>query len=74
MRDLLFSTKGLRVIMYASLAYEGLLAKFCNIFAICRTSKLDIMLLLLPANCLPESEFDVGVSPVHPPPTYKPEE
>lgn len=35
MRALLFSTKGFRVIMYASLAYEGLLAKFWSIFAIC---------------------------------------
>ena len=33
-RALLFSTNGLSVIMYASLAYEGLFARFCNIFAI----------------------------------------
>lgn len=34
MRALLFSTKGLSVIIYASFAYEGLFARFCNILAI----------------------------------------
>ena len=34
MRALLFSTKGFSEDMYASLAYDGLLAKFWSIFAI----------------------------------------
>lgn len=34
MRALLFSTNGFKVIIYASLAYDGLLARFCSILAI----------------------------------------